>query len=189
LAPHNATGPTSHTISFKVDGPTRIWGVGILPRGWLRLIDAPANALANTTMECTASSPYSDFAGLREATFNSTPDPAAEAQRIDNYMRKLLSRRPPHEDEERIQTIHTALFDDRIGSVADLAARIDISARSLERISLRAFGFPPKLLLRRQRFLRSLARFLLDPSLSWIKTLDETYVDQAHFVRDFKNSC
>ena len=42
------------------------------------------------------------------------------------------------------------------------------------------------LLLRRQRFLRSLAQFMLDPSLTWIKTLDWHYVDQAHFVRDFK---
>jgi hypothetical protein len=41
-------------------------------------------------------------------------------------------------------------------------------------------------LLRRQRFLRSLAQFMLDPTLTWISTLDWHYVDQAHFVRDFK---
>ena len=70
--------------------------------------------------------------------------------------------------------------------MADLADRLGISARSLERLSLRAFGFSPKLLLRRQRFLRSLAQFMLDPSLKWISTLDWHYVDQAHFVRDFQ---
>ena len=32
------TGPTSHTIAFRVDGPTRVWGVGLLPLGCLRLI-------------------------------------------------------------------------------------------------------------------------------------------------------
>ena len=61
-----------------------------------------------------------------------------------------------------------------------------MSVRSLERVSKRAFGFTPQLLLRRQRFLRSLAQFMLDPSLKWLSTLDYQYHDQAHFVRDFK---
>ena len=180
------TGPTSHTIAFRVDGPTRVWGVGLLPLGWLRLIDTPANALADTTIECTAASPFGKLAGLRAATFRKKPDPLAEAGRIDQYLCKLLCQYPPHEDEARIRNIHAALFDEQVTSVAELAARIGLSARSLERICLRSFGFPPKLLLRRQRFLRSLSQFLLNPSLSWIETLDENYVDQAHFVRDFK---
>lgn len=180
------TGPTSHTIAFRVDGPTRIWGVGLLPLGWLRLVDAPANALADTTVECTAASPYAKFAGLRAATFRKKHDPLAEAGRIDKYLCKLLCKHPEHEDEPRIRTIHAALFDQEVTTVAELAARIGLSARSLERICLRTFGFPPKLLLRRQRFLRSLSQFLINPSLSWIETLDENYVDQAHFVRDFK---
>ena len=56
----------------------------------------------------------------------------------------------------------------------------------LERISRRAFGFTPKVLLRRQRFVRSLARFMLDPSLKWIGAIDCHYHDQAQFVRDFR---
>ena len=34
--------------------------------------------------------------------------------------------------------------------------------------------------------MRSLAQFMLDPSLAWIDTLDGQYVDQAHFIRDFR---
>lgn len=186
LPPIVGTGATSHTIPFRVDGPTRIWGVGILPRGWLRLMDDPANTLANTTIACTARSPYAAFAQLREATFSETPDAATEAQRIDHFLLNLLATRAPHEEELRISAIHKSLFDSEINSVGDLAEKMGMSARSLERISLRAFGFPPKLLLRRQRFLRSLSEYLLDTSQAWIKTLDEHYVDQAHFVRDFK---
>lgn len=186
LPPQVGTGPTSHTIGFRVQGPTRIWGVGLLPRGWLRLMDAPANGLADTTIECTPNSPFAEFVGLREAVFGKHPDPEAEAGRINEFLRAMLAKRPPHEDEARIRNIHTSLFDDSIRSVADLAARNNISSRSLERVSLRAFGFPPKLLMRRQRFLRSLSQFLLNPSLAWIRTLDADYVDQAHFVRDFK---
>lgn len=180
------TGPTSRARAIRVKGPTRIWGLGILPRGWLRLMDAPANGLANSTMECTATSPFSDFMGLRELTFAGESDQVAEAGRINDFLRCLLVKRQPHEFETRVRAIHMALFDDTIRSVAELAAKIQISSRSLERISLKAFGFPPKLLMQRHRFLRSLSQFLLDPTLAWIRTLDENYVDQAHFVRDFK---
>ena len=58
--------------------------------------------------------------------------------------------------------------------------------RTVERVCNRAFGFSPKLLLRRQRFLRSLADYVLDPSLKWIGAMDSQYHDQAQFVRDFK---
>ena len=43
------------------------------------------------------------------------------------------------------------------------------------------------LLLRRQRFLRSLAGHMLDPARGWSKALDEQYYDQAQFVRDFRS--
>ena len=40
--------------------------------------------------------------------------------------------------------------------------------------------------VRRQRFLRSLSQYMLDPSLRWLGTLDWQYHDQSHFVRDFR---
>ena len=85
-----------------------------------------------------------------------------------------------------IQRVSSALVDPKISMVSELAERTGMNIRSLERLSKRGFGFTPKLLLRRQRFLRSLAQFMLDPSLKWLSTLDEQYHDQAHFVRDFK---
>lgn len=180
------TGPTGLATHFSVTGPMRSWGIGLLPLGWLRLLDTPANRLADATMACAPGSAFADFAPLYDHVFSGPADPAGEAARIDTFLLGLLARRPPHEDELRIRAAHAALLDEAVNSVADLAERLGISARSLERLSLRAFGFSPKLLLRRQRFLRSLAQFMLDPSLTWIRTLDWHYVDQAHFVRDFR---
>lgn len=180
------TGPTALATHFRVEGPMRSWGVGLLPLGWLRLLDVPANQLADRTAPCEAGSAFAAFAGLRDAVFQGPPDPVGEAARIDAYLLALIGQRPAHADEPRIRAAHAALIDDATTSVAELSERLGLSSRSLERLSLRAFGFSPKLLLRRQRFLRSLAQFMLDPSLHWIKTLDWHYVDQAHFVRDFK---
>ena len=51
----------------------------------------------------------------------------------------------------------------------------------------RYFGFTPKKLLQRQRFLRSLAQYMLEPSLTWSDALDDQYYDQPQFVRDFRS--
>ncbi|NBW76954.1 MAG: AraC family transcriptional regulator [Sphingomonadaceae bacterium] len=184
--PHfTATGPTSLAARFRT-GPTRIWGIGLLPLGWARLVGQAAINLADRTCDGAATPTYAHFAPLLDTLFAGPPDSAAEARRIDSFLLGLLAQRPPTGDEVRIKAAHGALVDLDSGTVCEFAEQIGLSARSLERLSLRAFGFSPKLLLRRQRFLRSLAQFMLDPTLSWIKTLDCQYVDQAHFVRDFK---
>ena len=181
------TGPTSLAAHFRLAGGTRAWGVGILPLGWLRLLGVPANNHVDRTVGLAGEPAGAQLAALPAIVFGGqAPNAAEEAARIDAYLLDLLHRSPPHEDEQRIKTAHTALIDEDISSVTELAERLAMSSRSLERLSLRAFGFSPKLLLRRQRFLRSLAQFMLDPSLTWIRTLDFHYVDQAHFVRDFR---
>ena len=98
----------------------------------------------------------------------------------NRVVRPFLHGRPA------IRALNDALVDPELASVADLTQRLGMNVRSLERLSNRAFGFPPKLLLRRQRFLRSLARFMLDPSLKWLSAIDYHYHDQSHFVRDFR---
>ena len=180
------TGPTCRAAHFRIGGTARIWGIGLLPLGWARLVHAPASDFVDRVADAASEPAAGQFVPLLGEVLAGPRDPAAEAQRIDGFLLRLLDLRPPHEDERRIRAAHTALIDDDMNSVGELAERLGVSTRSLERLSLRAFGFPPKLLLRRQRFLRSLAQFMLDPSLTWLKTLDFHYVDQAHFVRDFK---
>lgn len=179
------TGPTSLASHFQA-GPARAWGIGLLPQGWARFVAAPASQFADRFCDAQTDPAFVHLAPLLGRVFGKEADPAAEAARLDAFFCELLERCPPHEDEAKIRTAHTALIDDGVTSVSELADTLGISPRSLERLSLKAFGFSPKLLLRRQRFLRSLAQFMLDPSLTWIKTLDCQYVDQAHFVRDFR---
>ena len=180
------TGPTCQAQHFRLGGGSRVWGIGLLPLGWLRLIGSPASGYVDRTVDLMIEPCCAGLTGLPAAVLRGAPSPAEEAARIDAYLLELLGRTAPHEDEPRIRLAHTALIDADVASVGELSERLNISSRSLERLSLRAFGFSPKLLLRRQRFLRSLAQFMLDPSLTWISTLDFQYVDQAHFVRDFR---
>ncbi|NIJ38901.1 AraC-like DNA-binding protein [Sphingopyxis panaciterrae] len=177
-----ATGPTSQASYFSA-GNMRTWGIGILPAGWAKYFALPAEELADRFCDGGSHPAFAGFAPLAEKLRRANDIDAAAAM-IDAHLIGLLAGAP--RDDPAILAAHRALVDDDLNSVADLAAKLALSERSVERLSRRAFGFPPKLLLRRQRFLRSLGRFMLDPSMAWIDTLDHQYYDQAQFTRDFR---
>ena len=176
-----ATGPTS-TATYFAAGNMRVWGIGIVPLGWAKFIALPADNLADRFCDGDAHPAFAAVAPLG-AALRGVNDVDAAAAMIDAHFCALLGDAPP--DDPAILAAHRALVDDDLSTVADLSAKVGLSERSIERLSHRAFGFSPKLLLRRQRFLRSLARFMLDPSMAWIDTMDHHYYDQAQFTRDF----
>lgn len=177
-----ATGPTSRSCYFAA-GPMRAWGIGILPIGWARLFAIPAAEMADRFCDGAAHPAFAAFAPLADRLCGAN-DSEAAARAIDDHAATLIAQAP--RGDPAILAAHRALIDDDLASVAEFAAKLGLSERSVERLSQRAFGFPPKLLIRRQRFLRSLARFMLDPSMAWIETLDYQYYDQAQFTRDFQ---
>ncbi|KTE11456.1 hypothetical protein ATE71_11795 [Sphingopyxis sp. H115] len=177
-----ATGPTSKACYFSA-GNMRAWGIGVLPMGWAKFIPLPAEALADRFTDGKTHPAFVRLAPLADA-LRPMNDVEAAAGLIDDYFSRLLADAPP--DDPAILAAHVALVDDELASVAGFAEKLSMSERSVERLSHRAFGFPPKLLLRRQRFLRSLGRFMLDPSMAWIDTMDHHYYDQAQFTRDFQ---
>jgi AraC-like DNA-binding protein len=179
--PFVVAGPTSRATHFIV-GPMRAWGIGFLPAGWAKFFAVPAEDFTDRFVDGARHPAFAAHAGLA-AKLRSANDVEGAARLLDDHFANLLAAAP--RDDPAIFAAHAALVDDELTSVADLGAKLGLSERSVERLSRRAFGFPPKLLLRRQRFLRSLARFMLDPSMSWIETLDYHYYDQAQFTRDF----
>lgn len=176
------TGPTSHATHFSA-GSMRAWGVGILPTGWARLFGIAADEFADRFCDGARHPAFAAVAPLAEM-LRGPCDADTAVRQIEDHLRPLLRDSP--RDDPAIADALAALVDGDFASVGDLARALGMSERSIERLSLRAFGFPPKLLLRRQRFLRSLARFMLDPTMSWIDALDHHYCDQAQFTRDFQ---
>ncbi len=177
-----AHGPTSTTIRFTA-GSLRMWGVGLLPLGWAKFVGSPADKLADVLVDGHDHPAFAGYAELADGLFGTQPDAAAELARIGAYFAARVERKVS--DEARILACHAALVDPEVATVAEMAEAAGLPGYTLERICRRQFGFPPQLLLRRQRFMRSLAQFMLDPSLKWIGALDDHYHDQAQFVRDF----
>jgi AraC-like DNA-binding protein len=166
-----ATGPSSRCANFSLE-TSRFWGIGFLPLGWARFV---ADGHRHPS--------FAPFAPLADSLYGEAPDEARELARIVDFFETFPSL--PMPDEQRILAIHAALVDPELLSVTELVERTGTSQRTVERLCRRHFGFSPKLLLRRQRFMRSLTQFMLDPSLKWIGAMDSTYHDQAQFVRDF----
>ncbi len=180
-SPFPVTGPSSQAVRFSV-GSSRMWGIGLLPLGWARFVGSPAADFADAVLDGRSHPAFAAFRPLAEGLFSGAADHEAELARIVEHFAALADQ--PAGDEARIQAIHAALVDPETASVTQLVARSGISQRTLERTCHHAFGFSPKLLLRRQRFMRSISQFMLDPSLKWISAIDGHYHDQAQFVRD-----
>ena len=181
--PFVVSGPNSRAIRFRLV-PARIWGLGLLPAGWARFVDGRACDFADRTVDGMADPAFRVFAPVLAMAQDAAAPPEAIARRIDAYLLAQLAEPSPH--ERLITACHGALRDAEVANVAQLGEQLGLSARSLERLCARYFGFPPKLLLRRQRLLRSLARFMLDPCHRWSQAIDRQYHDQAQFVRDFR---
>lgn len=175
------SGPSTRAARFEL-GTTRMWGVGLLPLGWARIVGRPAGRYANMIADAETHPDFVQFAPLG-TVFGPGPDADGE---LDRIVAALVALARPVDDEERIVAVHTAMTETGMATVADCAARAGVPVRTLERICFRYFGFPPKTLLRRQRFMRSLAAWMLGGMGKWTPAIDQLYTDQAHFNREFR---
>lgn len=180
----NATGPSSRPCEFEL-GSSRMWGIGFLPMGWARFIEADAYDLANVACDGAAHPVFAKFDVMSDVL--SDPDVPIDQQlaHVTEVMERLMR---PNRDEPKIMRIHSALVSGDHLAVTDLAEACAMSIRTLERMCRRYFGFTPKLLLRRQRFMRSLSTFMLrqaNGGMRWTEAMDGEYHDQAQFTREF----
>lgn len=181
--PSFVQGPNTSLIDF---GGHRgaMFGFGLMPAGWALLFGGTADGLAN------ASRPLSDFlepdelAALVDGLF-ALPDYAARAAMVQAMLLKRLAERPVDTYAARVMAAQKALLDPDVGTVDGFAEATGLSLRTLERLCHSAMGFSPKLLLRRQRFMRMLGQMHLQSPADWPAFLDPFYSDQSHMIRDF----
>ena len=173
-------GPTSTAGRVRGEGGV-VLGVGLLPLGWARFIAAPASQMADTV------APLASVLGARAeevlAALRQAPDDAACVAILDALFGALEAAGPPLEPV--LLKAHAQLLDPAVDTVAGLARALELSPRHLTRLSLRMFGFAPKLLIRRQRFLRTLQALRERPDAALGDLIDDGYFDQSHFTRDF----
>lgn len=179
--PHNALyGPTSRALRVEAFGGLTI-GMGISALGWARLFKQPATEFRDRIVPLAELWPAGVAAELYDRLARS--DRALEVKGVlDAFLLAHLGE--PHPDEPTIRRVMMLLVDETIGDIAEIAERVDLTAQQLRAITLRYFGFPPKRMLRRARFLRSLLRMYAAGDAADYSLISRSYFDVSHFLRD-----
>ncbi len=173
-------GPTNQALKAVTHGGVMI-GFGISALGWARLFRRSAGDFRNRIV------PLEDVLGkafTRDlvAALQGAPDDAAVAPILDAMLLARLGA--PHADAPQIRQLMEILATDGPTDIASAAAQLDIPTHALRRLSVRHFGFPPKMLLLRARFLRSFVRLMMAGGEADYTTIDRSYFDASHFLRD-----
>jgi transcriptional regulator GlxA family with amidase domain len=107
---------------------------------------------------------------------------SAVPERLDAF---LLDRLAIPCGQKRLDAaLRSARSSDGTATVADLAADVEMSARSLRRLFRERVGISPKVYLRALRLREALNRvWATDASLAQI-AFDAGYADQSHFTRE-----
>lgn len=183
MLPSFAQGPNTSLIDFGGHAGA-MFGVGLMPAGWALLFGGTADGLANSNQPLAQLMPSEEL-GAIVAGLHSLPTFTERAAMVETALLKRLAERPVTGHVERVIALQKALINPDIGTVDALSEATGLSVRTLERVCGTAMGFSPKLLLRRQRFMRMLGQMHLQSPADWSSFLDPFYSDQSHMIRDF----
>ncbi len=157
--------------------------IGFYPLGWANLFKQSAELLADRQV------PLAEFLGddanVLLAQARECKDFGERVAMANSFFETILARNGRSKKAEQLTAFRTALADPDCGTVEELTERVGMSQSRLVRLTKASYGFSPKLLIRRERFLRMLHRMEARPYSEWRDFIDQQYVDQSHLIRDF----
>ena len=175
-------GPPLRRFDRKLAGDGRVVGVRFRPGGLRPLLGAPVASIVDQVTAADVLAGLDADALARAVDAN---EELAAAAVLDDALRPLLPAAP----DPQIALVDgavTLLAEDRsLTRVGDLADRVGVSVRSLQRVFTDYVGLGPSWVLRRYRLHEVAARAAEGP-VDWSAlAADLGYADQAHLVRDF----
>ncbi len=177
-------GGTTVATHVHIKGALKIVGASFFPRGWREIFATPANAWANRAGQLGDVWGYEPAPTLLAlANAKSDADTVSALDRL--FLGRVIAGRPAKLPASTY-TVERLLVDPAIISVEKISEQTGLSLRQIERISLAGYGHTPKQVIRKFRFLRTIATLAKTPDAAWRDMIDELYYDQSHFIRDFK---
>jgi AraC-like DNA-binding protein len=168
----------------ELAGAGKVVGTKFRPGGFAGLIDEDVATLTDRAV------PLGEFFGpagdaLAEEVRAEPADRAATAV-IERFLRDRVAPSDPR--LALVTRIMDLLLEDTsIMRVDQLAARVHLSPRSLQRLFARHVGVSPKWVLQRIRLHVAAERIADGPDADWAGlALELGYADQAHFINDFR---
>ena len=173
-------GVTSRAMPVTSGGGVSIVA-DVSPQGWARLFAPSAEALRDRITPLGELLPPDAVSALIDALHASDRGPAVKGL-LDAFF--LANLPPPHPAEPLVAAITALLADPATQDLAQAAGRIGISPRALTAATKRHFGFPPKLLAMRIRFMRALTPMLTADGPPDFAVIPAGYHDRSHLLRD-----
>lgn len=175
-------GPTMGAYRFDAHAGTRVFGIGVRPRGWAALFRIDAAEAADRVIDLSAAAgkfAASNIEQIREA--GSLAEMAAIADRwFADYIDQEV------EDATRYPSgLESWLANPGDLNLDRLLDVMDVSRRQTDRIAKRFFGASPKMLQRKYRALRAADRIMAG-DLDWRDAAGAVFYDQSHFIKEFK---
>ncbi len=173
-------GPTSQAMRAVTRGGVMV-GIGVSALGWSRLFPRAASDYRDRVVPLAEAASSELAEGLR-ATLAATDRDGEVKPALDAFFARRLG--PPHPDSAQIRKLMELIVDDGVEGLGELTRTLQLPPHSLRRLSARHFGFPPKMLLLRARFLRVFTRLVLAGDVLDYSALGDGYWDASHFLRD-----
>ena len=177
-------GPTTAPAHYTASTKLQLFGIGLLPLGWAELIGVPASELADDAVELAGVMPPAAVARLMDQLASARDNQSRCRVVCEFLMARLAAHRDP-------AGWFTRLADDWLTATPNpqvdvLVEASGMSSRSVERLTQRIYGAPPKLLARKYRALTAAVRLGMGEARDWAEAAGDAFYDQAHFIREFK---
>lgn len=177
-------GPTSRRSHQDLTG--RGWAVGahLLPAAVPAFTDDPG-ALVDRYVHRE----HPDLLAVVSAAMTTGPADTRPQRASEAFADWLAAHVPPPGADALLANAVVELVDgdSTLVRVEDLAARLSLSVRTLQRLTRRHVGLPPAAMIRRRRLQEAAARVRSDPSADLASiAADLGYADHAHLTHDFR---
>lgn len=176
-------GPTMANYQVLIEPKSRLFGIGMRPRGWLTPFGVSAMEMADRVYDLSAVIGNVAQYGIDEV--GNAADLPSMAAGADRFFADVLGKRRPHKSLN-LDAFEHWLLDASDPSLDDLVDILDVSRRQTDRIAKQAFGASPKLLQRKYRALRAADR-IQSGETDWAAAAGSSYYDQSHFIKEFRH--
>lgn len=177
-------GPTTQPVLFDLDADTLIFGIGLMPAGWMLLCGTNAYEFQDRLYIA----PPSQFDGLMDMAvmLAAAADMDARKALFDVGMAQRVTLADSHVVAVA-RMVEDWLASSPSPEIADLVLRSGQSHRTIARQVKDMFGHTPKMLSRKYRALRAARALASEHPDDDIDYLAEAFYDQSHMIREIKH--
>ena len=179
------SGVTTGKFTRTMQGSGRVFGLKFRPGGLRPFLDSSVATLTDRIVPAAQIFGEAILPLATQLRVLDTPEQMAEATSA------FLSTRSPAPDPSATlaaSIVDIILNDASLLTVEQLADRVNLSVRSLQRLFQQYVGVAPKWVIRRYRLHELVERLHSGQPLDFAQlALELGYADQAHLIRDFRD--